>query len=85
MIQATKTYIHLVSTVVWRIRHVESDFLARWRHLASQYEVEIERARNEEEKAKFKALLGDAQLQIRELIDLGTAEPRKLREEKQWV
>jgi hypothetical protein len=85
VVQGAKTYIRLVSDVVWRIRHAESDILDRWRHLQTQYEIEVERARNEEEKAKFKALLEDARQQIAELVDLGTAEPKKLREERQWV
>jgi hypothetical protein len=86
VVQGAKTYINLYSTVLWRLRHLESDFLAYWRHLAAQYETELERARNEEEKAKFKALLEDARQQIQELIDLGTAEPKKLREErKPWA
>jgi len=86
VVQGAKSYIRLFSDTVWRIRHVESDILAHWQHLQSQYEIEVERAKNEEEKAKFKALLDDAQQQIRELIDLGTAEPRRLREErKPWA
>jgi hypothetical protein len=83
IVQGAKSYIHLFSDTVWRIRHVESDILAHWQHLQSQYEIEVERARNEGEKAKFKALLEDSRRQIKELIDLGTAEPQKLREEQQ--
>jgi len=82
VIQGAKTYINLFAGVVWRMRHMESDILAYWRHLAAQYETEIQRARNKEEKAKFQGLLDDARQQIQELVELGTAEPKKLREER---
>jgi len=82
VIQGAKTYINLFSGVVWRMRHLESDMLGQWRHLAAQYEVEVSRAKTEEEKAKFQSLLEDARQQIRELVELGTAEPKKLRDER---
>ncbi len=81
VIQGAKTYVRLVSDVVYRIRHLESDLLSYWRHLEERYKIEIERSESEEEKAKLKGVLKDVQLQIQELMDLGTAEPKKLREE----
>jgi hypothetical protein len=80
IIQAAKSYIHLEAGVVLRLRHVESDMLAEWRHLAATYENEIERANTEEGKDRFRALLQEAQQHIKEMVEMGVKEPKSTKE-----
>lgn len=82
LIQTAKTYIHLEAGVVLRMRHVESNMLAEWQHMAAVYERELARAHSEEDKALFTRLLQEAKQHIKEFVELGVKEPKKLREEQ---
>jgi hypothetical protein len=77
ILQGVKSYIHLDLDYVMRIRHVETGMLLQWRHIAAKLQVEIERTKSSEEKAKLEGRLREIQQHIKEMVEMGIKEPRK--------
>lgn len=77
ILQGVKSYIHLDADYLMRIRHVEKGMLLQWRYIEAELELQIERARSSEEKAKLDGRLREARSIIKEMVDMGVQEPGK--------
>ena len=74
IIQGVKSYIHLDSDYVVRIRRTESEMLSQWKHLLAQWKMEMERAKTPQDKAKFEERVHNAEQHVKTFIEAGIKE-----------